>query len=166
MGTIRIGTSGYSFQDWKGTAYPSTIKDSQMFSYYVEQFRFNTVEINYTYYRLPSAKSMVTLAKKSPEDFDFTIKLFGGITHEPWKNPPPARVDTQLCQQFTEGIKPLAESGKLGGVLAQFPVYFLPSEPHPCFGNGVNGIVRIPSLGTIQKIGQLLPTLLLEVEIE
>jgi uncharacterized protein YecE (DUF72 family) len=121
MGTIRLGTSGYSFQDWKGTVYPATIKDSQMFSYYVDQFRFNTVEMNYTYYRQPSAKSMETLAKKSPEDFDFTVKLYGGITHEPWKNSPPTRIDNQLCEQFLEGIKPLRESGKLGCILAQFP---------------------------------------------
>lgn len=124
MGKIRVGTSGYSFQSWKGTAYPSNIKASEMFSYYVDQFRFNTVEINYTYYRLPVARTLETLVKKSPKDFDFTVKLYGGITHEPWQHSPPTQVDKEMCRQFLEGIKPLAESGKLGGLLAQFPSSF------------------------------------------
>ena len=120
MGKIRLGTSGYSFQSWKGSVYPSSIKDSRMFSHYVEQFRFNTLEVNYTYYRLPSARSMEKFAKKSPEGFDFTVKLFGGITHDPWKSPCP--VDNDLCGEFLEGIRPLAASGRLGCVLAQFPM--------------------------------------------
>ena len=120
MGDIRLGTSGYSFQDWKGEVYPGGIRDSEMFAYYVNQFRFKTVEINYTYYRQPSAKSTESLAKKSPKDFDFTVKLYGGITHEPWKSSP-AKVDPRLCGEFLDGIKPLTDSGKLGCLLAQFP---------------------------------------------
>lgn len=122
MGDIRVGTSGYSFQSWKGTVYPSRISDSQMFAYYVEQLRFKTLEVNYTYYRLPSAPSMEKFAKKSPAGFDFTVKLFGGITHEPFKSPHPARIDNGLCSEYLEGLRPLAESGKLGCVLAQFPM--------------------------------------------
>lgn len=121
MGAIRLGTSGYSFQDWKGVAYPPKIKDSEMFPYYVNQFRFNTVEINYTYYRQPSARAFASLVNKSPQNFDFTVKLFGGITHEPWKEFPPTRIDTDLCKQFLDGIRPLMDSGKLGCLLAQFP---------------------------------------------
>ena len=127
MGVIRIGTSGFSFQDWKGTVYPANIKDSEMFSYYVEHYRPNTVEINYTYYRLPAANTFYRLLSKSPEDFDFTVKLFGGITHEPCKEFPPSPVDAGLCEQFIEGIKPLLESNKLGCLLAQFPERLKPS---------------------------------------
>lgn len=120
-GDIRIGTSGYSFKDWKGNVYPADIKESEMFSCCVDQYRLNTVEINYTYYRLPIAKTFDCLIWKSPKDFDFTVKLFGGITHEPIENYPPAQADTHLCSQFLEGIRPLVESGKLGCILAQFP---------------------------------------------
>ncbi|MHB0997962.1 MAG: DUF72 domain-containing protein [Armatimonadota bacterium] len=127
MGDIRLGTSGYSFQSWKGTAYPSGMKDSGMFDHYIDQFRLNTVELNYTYYRLPSTKGIASMAKRSPDNFDFTVKLFGGITHEPWKNFPPTHVDTGLCDRFIEGIKPLTDSGKLGCVLAQFPASLLRS---------------------------------------
>lgn len=121
MGEIRVGTSGYSFPDWKGTVYPANIRDADMFSWYVNQFRFNTVEMNHTYYRQPAVRTFDALLKKSPVDFDFTIKLYGGITHEPWKDPP-SRVDMELCSQFLDGIKPVVESGKLGCLLAQFPM--------------------------------------------
>ena len=121
MGEIRIGTSGYSFQSWKGNVYPADIKGSEMFSCCVNQYRLNTVEINYTYYRLPVARTFDSLLLKAPEDFDFTVKLFGGITHEPEKNYPPVRADGGLCEVFLEGIKPLVQAGKLGCILAQFP---------------------------------------------
>jgi uncharacterized protein YecE (DUF72 family) len=127
MGEIRVGTSGYSIPDWKGTVYPANIKDADMFSCYVNQFRFKTVEMNYTYYRQPVARTFDALLKKSPVDFDFTIKLYGGITHEPWKDPQP-RVDIELCSQFLDGIKPVVESGKLGCLLAQFPMSVSRSE--------------------------------------
>lgn len=122
MGEIRLGTSGYSFPDWKGTVYPSGIKGTEMFSHYVNQFRFSTVEINYTYYRQPSAKSMEMLAVKSPADFDFTVKLFGGITHEPWKASTSPKPDPKLCAEYLEGLRPLLASGKLGCLLAEFPM--------------------------------------------
>ncbi len=121
MGKIRLGTSGYSFQSWKGNVYPATIKNADMFTYYLSRFGFNTVEINYTYYHLPSAATMASHVRKAPDDFDFTVKLFGGITHDPWKTTVLGKLDTGLCEQFIEGVKPLTESGKLGCVLAQFP---------------------------------------------
>lgn len=109
MGDIRLGTSGYSFQSWKGTAYPAEIKDSGMFDHYIDNFRLNTVELNYTYYRQPSAKGLSSMIKKSPDNFDFTVKLYGGITHEPWKNFPPTHVDTGLYNNnlvcINKGIK-------------------------------------------------------------
>lgn len=127
MGGIRLGTSGYSFQSWKGTAYPASMKDSGMFGHYVDNFRLNTVELNYTYYRLPSARGIETMVKRTPDNFDFTVKLFGGITHEPWKSFPPTHVDSDMCAKFMEGIKPLTDSGKLGCLLAQFPASLLRS---------------------------------------
>lgn len=121
MGEIKLCTSGYSFKSWKGTAYPSNIKDKDMLAYYVNNFRLDTLEINYTYYRLPSQKGIASMVKQTPADFVFTVKLFGGITHEPWKSFPPLSVDKSLCNSFIDGIKPLIDSGKLGCVLAQFP---------------------------------------------
>lgn len=124
MGKIRVGTSGYSFESWKGHVYPTHLKTTEMFGYYVNQFRLNTVEINYTYYRLPTARGFDYYAKRSPDGFDFAVKLFGGITHEPWKN----SSSSQLCNRFIEGIRPLIESKKLGCILAQFPPDLRPSR--------------------------------------
>jgi len=92
-----------------------------MFPYYVNVFRLNTVEINYTFYRFPSVGVFSYYAKNAPEGFDFTVKLFSGITHEPWKNWHVAQVDRRLCREFVEAIKPLTQSGRLGCLLAQFP---------------------------------------------
>jgi uncharacterized protein YecE (DUF72 family) len=59
---ILIGTSGYSFQDWRGTFYPEDIEDGRMLDYY-KKF-FNAVEINSTYYRIPSATVFYHLDRK------------------------------------------------------------------------------------------------------
>ncbi|MFQ3549492.1 MAG: DUF72 domain-containing protein [Armatimonadota bacterium] len=128
MADIRLGTSGYSYDHWKGKVYPSTIKNSEMFLYYINQYRPNSVEINYTYYKQPSAKVFEYYVKNSPKDFDVVVKLFGGITHKSFKSIPPIKADKTVCTQFLEGIKPLAESGKLGCLLAQFPESLKPSS--------------------------------------
>lgn len=129
MGDIRLGTSGYSFQDWKGTVYPASIKNSEMFDYYLNQFRLNTVELNYTYYRMPTSKVFESYAKRTPDGFDFTVKLFSGITHEPFMNGAPPALDTGLCAGFLDGVGPLVDSGKLGCLLAQFPPHLRPLAP-------------------------------------
>jgi uncharacterized protein YecE (DUF72 family) len=125
MNNIKVGTSGYSIPDWKGTAYPAKIKESKMFDWYVNQFRFNMVEMNYTYYRQPTARTFQALVNKTPDDFVFTVKLFGGLTHDAFKDYPPTSLDYQMCDEFIEGIKPLIEAGKLGCILAQFPASLL-----------------------------------------
>ena len=60
---IKIGTSGYSFEDWKGVFYPDNIKKGNMLDYYVEHFP--TVEINSTYYRIPHPAVMANIEKKT-----------------------------------------------------------------------------------------------------
>jgi len=128
MGEIRLGTSGYSFDDWKGTVYPQNIKDSEMFAYYIDHFRLNSVEINFTYYKMPAAKVFDFYARKSPDDFLFTAKLFSGITHDPWIGDSPVVIDKEQCARFLAGVQPLAELGKLGCLLAQFPPHMRPGE--------------------------------------
>jgi len=129
MGDIRLGTSGYSFGGWKGIVYPSNIRESEMFAYYTDYFRLNTVEINYTYYTMPSRKVFESYARRLPDEFDFTVKLYAGITHEPWLSADSAPdVDTDLCSRFLWAIEPLAESGRLGCLLAQFPPRMYPGR--------------------------------------
>ncbi|HHT9155648.1 MAG TPA: DUF72 domain-containing protein, partial [Candidatus Tripitaka sp. YC43] len=81
---IKLGTSGFSFDDWKGPIYPPKLKKQDMLSYYEKELGFKCLEINSTYYTLPSPKSMEGLAKKTSEDFEFTVKAFKGMTHEIW----------------------------------------------------------------------------------
>ena len=115
MPEIRIGTSGYSFKDWKGAFYPPSISDSSMLEFYT-QF-FDCVEINSTYYRILSPYLFRRMAEKTPEDFDFIVKLHRSMTHD--------RTSLhQNLEEFRASIEPLQETGKLKGLLAQFPWSF------------------------------------------
>ncbi|MEZ5359245.1 MAG: DUF72 domain-containing protein [Candidatus Zixiibacteriota bacterium] len=112
---IKIGTSGYSFEDWRGNFYPGQIQKGKMLDHY--QAYFNTVEINSTYYRIPHPAIMYNIVNKTKPDFDFFVKANKNLTHE--------RVDFQRpADQFHEAIKPLVERNQLRGILAQYPWSF------------------------------------------
>jgi len=130
---IRIGTSGFSYDDWIGPVYPKALPKSELLGYYAREF--STVEINTTFYRIPDWRTVEGWVRKTPSGFLFSIKAYRGLTHER-ENP-----DYVL---FTTSLRPLAESGKLGCVLAQFPYSFHASTPnrHVLEGlrNGLNGL--------------------------
>lgn len=77
---IWVGTSGYNYPEWKGSFYPEKLPASQMLPYYAE--RLSTVEINYTYYRMPNAKTLEGWNIATPERFKLTLKAPKRITHE------------------------------------------------------------------------------------
>jgi uncharacterized protein YecE (DUF72 family) len=77
---IAVGTSGYNYPEWKGTFYPNPFPASKMFAYYAERFR--TVEINYTFYRMPTPKLTEAWREQAPEGFRYTLKAPKRITHE------------------------------------------------------------------------------------
>jgi uncharacterized protein YecE (DUF72 family) len=77
---IHIGTSGYNYPEWKGTFYPSDLPAAKMLPYYAE--RFATVEINYTFYRMPTARLLAGWAAQVPPGFRFTLKAPRRITHD------------------------------------------------------------------------------------
>ena len=112
---VRVGTSGYNFPEWKGTFYPPKIKPPEMLPYYAE--RLSTVEINYTFYRMPNAKTVAGWDAAVPVGFTFVLKAPQRITHI-------ARlrdIDDPL-RYFTETIRPLG--AKLGPILVQLPPNF------------------------------------------
>ncbi len=112
---IRIGTSGYSFEDWRGPFYPEGVGKGKMLDHYVKFFR--TVEINSTYYGIPHPAVMANISKKAPDGFDFMVKVPQSFTHR--------RTDLEAdCAAYLEALRPMAETGKLAGVLAQFPYSF------------------------------------------
>jgi len=127
---VKIGTSGFSFPDWRGVVYPRNIEPKDALQYYERELGFDTVEINFTYYTLPGVKTIEGLVRKTTEKFDFVIKGFKGMTHDPFDNrlekrPEMAEVK-EAFKKFLYSMKPLIESKKLGGILLQFPVFFYP----------------------------------------
>jgi uncharacterized protein YecE (DUF72 family) len=76
---LYVGTSGYSYKEWKGPFYPDDLPDKQMLHYYGERFR--SVEINNTFYRMPKASVLEAWAAEVPADFKFVLKASQRITH-------------------------------------------------------------------------------------
>ena len=77
---IRVGTSGYNYPEWKGAFYPAGLPAARMLRFYAE--RFDTVEINYTFYRMPTPALAARWAEATPDRFVFTLKAPGRITHQ------------------------------------------------------------------------------------
>jgi uncharacterized protein YecE (DUF72 family) len=80
MADYWVGTSGYNYQEWKGSFYPDDISDKQMLAFYGQ--RFTSVEINYTFYRMPTNRILTNWAAEVPERFRFTLKAPRRITHD------------------------------------------------------------------------------------
>jgi uncharacterized protein YecE (DUF72 family) len=108
-----IGTSGYSFADWVGPFYPPGTQGREMLGFYVQHFA--GVEINFTFYRMPSEAAIAALAKASPPEFLFWVKANQALTHQG---------DPSGCGQFCQALEPMRQAGKLAGILLQFPQSF------------------------------------------
>src|SRR5881296_3511430 len=76
---LHVGTSGYSYKEWKGTFYPEDLPHKQMLRFYGERFR--AVEINNTFYRMPKASVLEAWVAEIPADFKFVLKAPQRITH-------------------------------------------------------------------------------------
>ena len=110
-----VGTSGFSYKEWKGNFYPEDIKHDKMLDFYSENF--STVEINNTFYRIPQRSVLEKWKKQVPKDFRFSVKAPQRITHmKKLKD-----VDEDI-RNFIDIIISLGD--KLGIVLFQFPPYF------------------------------------------
>jgi uncharacterized protein YecE (DUF72 family) len=108
-----VGTSGYSFADWVGPFYPPGTDRRDMLGLYVR--RFDAVELNFTYYRMPTARTMDAMVRRTPPGFVFWVKANQQITHEG---------HADLVGQFVDNLAPLREADRLAGVLLQFPNAF------------------------------------------
>jgi uncharacterized protein YecE (DUF72 family) len=152
--SLRIGTSGWSYPagqgTWNGVFYPATrskrdgTKDFDELRFYAEHF--DTVEVNSTFYGQPRAEVTRTWAERTPAGFEFSLKLYQKFTHPKMfreaalktvKGDPAeaghhadalldalAQVTQSDIDDFRAGIEPLANAGKLGALLAQFPPSF------------------------------------------
>ncbi len=110
---LRAGTSGYAFKEWKGSFYPSDLKNDGMLGYYAG--KFPTVEINNTFYRLPKEHVLQEWASQVPEPFTFAIKASQRITHY-------ARLKPECATAVEFLIRNTAALGfRLGPILFQLP---------------------------------------------
>ena len=109
---IWIGTSGYNYPEWKGSFYPADLPAAKMLAYYSE--RFNTVEINYTFYRMPSEKLVAGWAAGTPSPYKLTLKAPRRITHDSR-----LRNAADLVRTFCGVAATLGD--KLGALLFQLP---------------------------------------------
>jgi uncharacterized protein YecE (DUF72 family) len=123
MTELLVGTSGFSFPEWKGTFYPEDLPGKRMLSYYAE--RLGTVEINNTFYRMPKREMLAGWAEQVPAGFRFAVKAPQRITH--WKRLVDAGEDTAF---FLAQLDALGD--RLGAVLFQMPPHLKrdpPGEP-------------------------------------
>jgi uncharacterized protein YecE (DUF72 family) len=133
---VLVGTSGWSYPTgegtWNGIFYPVAGKrprGSGKFDelrFYAEHF--NTVEVNSSFYRIPSVKTTKSWAERTPKDFEFSLKLFQKFTHPEMfhkaTGADPADLDQKDVDEFRAALDPIADAGKLGALLAQFPASF------------------------------------------
>jgi uncharacterized protein YecE (DUF72 family) len=112
---VLVGTSGWSYKEWKGSFYPAKLPQDEMLSFYAS--RFPTVEVNNSFYRIPSEKVLVGWAGQVPPEFQFVVKASRRVTH----NSRLADTDGSL-EYFLRAVNPLGE--RLGPTLFQLPPTF------------------------------------------
>jgi uncharacterized protein YecE (DUF72 family) len=117
MGRIHLGTSGYVYKHWKGIFYPPKLPARQWLPYYARVF--STVELNNTFYCLPTPEAVDAWREQVPEGFTFACKGSRFLTHMK------RLTDTDRgIRRFCDPLAPMIEAGKLGPVLWQLPDNF------------------------------------------
>lgn len=123
---IYVGTCGYSYKDWVGPFYPPATKPAEMLRYY--RSHFSAVEIDSSYYGIPSPNTIGSLNKRTPPQFRFSFKAPQTVTHPP---------DTKAsihddARLLSDVLAPIQQSGKLACILLQFPNGFkrTPTSEH------------------------------------
>jgi uncharacterized protein YecE (DUF72 family) len=117
MRPVRIGCSGWNYDDWRGRVYPTGCPPSRWLAHYATLF--DTVEVNSTFYRLARPAAVARWVEATPPDFVFAVKASRYLTH--------MKRLTDMgrgVERLYAGIAPLVESGRLGPVLWQLPGRF------------------------------------------
>lgn len=121
MAIIQVGCAGWDYKDWIGPFYPKNLEKYQHLDYYTKFFEI--VEINSTFYNLPSEDTVIKWALKVPKTFKYIVKLWQDITHK--INDPD--IENRISRFFNR-MKPLEE--KIVAFLIQFPPWFKYSKEH------------------------------------
>src|SRR5919107_2645858 len=140
--TVRVGTCSWADETLTKVWYPKGVRSGEArIRHYAE--RFDTVEANSTYYRLPDAELVANWAERTPSGFTMHVKAFGLMTRHPVKlealpedlqdampadergrvDRPPRELRAEVFRRFARALEPLRATGKLGGILLQFPSY-------------------------------------------
>ena len=117
MGKIYAGTSGWAYASWKPDFYPPKLAASRFLNHYAT--RLNSVEVNYTFRRMPSESLLQRWADATPADFQFALKAPQAITHIKR-----LRDAASTMAYFLDSLEPLLKTEKLGPVLFQLPGNF------------------------------------------
>ncbi len=120
-----IGTCGFSYEDWRGVFYPETLSKKDFLAFYSQNFP--ALELNSSYYAMPSPVLVRNLAEYTPDSFSVAVKAYKGITHER------SGESASLLDKFMLLLEPLRLSGKLSAVLLQFPQSFHFGETETAF---------------------------------
>ena len=116
MAEILIGTSGYDYPEWKGVFYPEDLKRKDFLSFYATQF--NALELNNTFYNMPTAERLMSFYERSEGWLNFSVKANRLLTHE-------IGAEWQVAaEDFKDALKPLSGKGVLSAVLFQLPESF------------------------------------------
>jgi uncharacterized protein YecE (DUF72 family) len=139
--TVRIGTCSWADEALSKWLYPPKLPAKERLSWYAEHF--DTVEVDSTFYRLPSESMVAGWAERTPPEFTMHIKAFGLMTRHPVKaevipedirdempvddrgrvDRPPRELRAEIFSRFLAALEPLRAAGKLGGILFQLPPY-------------------------------------------
>ncbi len=124
MGTIKVGTSGWSYEDWVGTFYPAGTKGPELLRSYFRSF--NTLEINSTYHRMPTEEEIDTWidAARSCDIGEISIKLPARASRDAIMKEDPMELLEILHEFGKRVLEPLDDSGVLGGILFQASPFF------------------------------------------
>ena len=131
LGTLRVGTSSWSFPDWRGVFYPPQTPADRQLSHYAA--KFNSVEVNTSFYALPAPKTILRWLESVPPEFTFSLKAPREITHEK------RLVDVeQLTAAYLDVVRSLGPVAAPG--LIQFPATFTRSRAGRLLANFVDNI--------------------------
>src|SRR5881628_714539 len=139
--TVRIGTCSWADEALSRYFYPPKLPAKERLAYYADHF--DTVEVDSTYYRVPSESMVQGWAERTPDGFTMHVKAFGLMTRHPVKaetipedlraempvdergrvDRPPRELRGEIFRRFLEALEPLRAAGKLGGILFQLPPY-------------------------------------------
>jgi uncharacterized protein YecE (DUF72 family) len=117
MKPVHIGCSGWSYKDWRGRLYPEGLAQSRWLEHYAGVF--DTVEVNNTFYRLPTEKAVAQWVERSPDGFCFAIKASRYLTHVKRLKEMPKYIGN-----FYARLQPITGTPKMGPVLWQLPENF------------------------------------------